>query len=228
MTPELENFCRRIGYQFADEQLLLRALRHRSCGADNNERLEFLGDGLLNLIIAESLFHRFSDVKEGQLSRLRANLVNGVTLSELATEMEFGAVLQLGEGERQSGGRQRASIRANAVEAVIGAIYLDSDFATTQQKVLTWYGSRLEEIDLAEPQKDAKTRLQEWLQARGKALPSYTLQASEGADHAQQFHIACKVAALKNAVIATGSSRKKAEQAAAQQVLELLEGSQNG
>lgn len=224
MSPELENFCRRIGHQFRDQGLLNRALTHRSFGADNNERLEFLGDGLLNLVIAQALYQRFRDGKEGELSRLRANLVNGETLAELAREMDFGEVLQLGEGERQSGGRQRNSILADAVEAVIGAIYLDSDFSYCQAKVLDWYASRLEKLDLATPQKDPKTRLQELLQARGEKLPEYRLQSREGEEHQQRFQVSCKVEVLSKPLLASGTSRKKAEQAAAEQVLAKLEG----
>ncbi len=142
MTAEKENFCARIGHRFHNEELLTQALSHRSYAAENNERLEFLGDSLLNLLIAEALYRRFPALKEGELSRLRANLVNGVTLADIATEMNFGEVLLLGDGERQSGGRQRRSILANSVEAVIGAISLDSDFFTCKARVTDWYRDR--------------------------------------------------------------------------------------
>lgn len=226
MSAAYQEFCRRIGYEFNDEALLKTALTHRSHGEGNNERLEFLGDSLLNLIIAEELFRKYQDLKEGDLSRLRAELVKGRTLAELASEMEFGSKLILGAGERSSGGHRRESILADAVEAVIGAIYLDSDFEGCRERVLAWYASRLETLNPKANHKDPKTRLQELMQSQGFGLPEYALMKAQGLEHQQVFTVSCKVAPLKSPLTASARSRRLAEQAAAEQVLQLLENEQ--
>ena len=220
-TPRLNQLQARLGYTFNDAALLTLALTHRSAGKANNERLEFLGDSLVNHVVAEHLYAQFPNATEGQLSRLRAKLVRGSYLAVLATEMDLGSCLILGAGERKSGGRRRHSILADALEALAGAILLDSDFATAHKVLSQWFADSLNHLELGD-ERDAKTRLQEWLQGRGHALPRYELAAVEGADHEQVFTITCHVAPLKDGVAAQGSSRRIAEQAAAQKVLEAL------
>ena len=215
---------RTLGYEFADNSLLALALTHRSAGNRNNERLEFLGDSILNHIIAEALYQKFPQAREGDMSRMRSSLVKGDTLAEVARELELGEHLQLGAGERKSGGRRRGSILADALEAVIGAILLDSDVDTCRQRVLAWYRPRLDQLDLRVDgaDKDAKTRLQEYLQARRKPLPEYQLLGVLGDDHNQQFHVACRLEKPVLVVEGAGSSRRRAEQAAARVALERL------
>ncbi|AQA18474.1 ribonuclease III [Halioglobus japonicus] len=213
---------RALGYEFADRSLLELALTHRSAGNRNNERLEFLGDSIVNHIIAEQLYHKFPDAREGDMSRMRAALVKGDTLAEVAQELELGEHLTLGAGERKSGGRRRTSILADALEAVTGAILLDSDVETCRRCVLAWFSTRLEELDLGSAGKDAKTSLQEYLQGRGKPLPEYELLGVLGDDHNQQFHVACRLTKPALVVEGAGSSRRKAEQAAARTALERL------
>nr|WP_221187789.1 ribonuclease III [Halomonas stenophila] len=219
MTP----FSRRIGHDFAQPELLELAMTHRSYGGRNNERLEFLGDSIVNFVIAEDLFQRFPQAREGQLSRLRARLVKGQTLAELAREMAFGECLRLGSGEMKSGGHRRDSILADAVEAVIGAIYLDAGMDTARSRVLAWYAERLEAINLQDTQKDPKTRLQEFLQSRQVALPRYEVVSVEGEAHAQTFTVECHVEMLEEHTLGIGASRRHAEQQAAQQALARLE-----
>lgn len=220
---DLSTLLRQLDYQFAEPHLLQVALTHRSAGGENNERLEFLGDAALNLIISEDLYRRFPDIREGELSRIRAALVNGKALAVLAGELGLGDHLQLGAGERSSGGHRRESILADALEAVFGAIYRDGGFDACRQVVLAQYRSRLEALDPNASHKDAKTRLQEFLQARKQPLPDYQVQDAQGQQHAQTFVVACRVAMLDKAVLAEGRSRRKAEQAAAQHALDLLE-----
>lgn len=212
----------RLGYQFSNLQLLQQALTHRSFSSDHNERLEFLGDSVLGLIIAESIFSRFPEAREGQMSRLRSQLVKGETLAEVARELDFAEHLRLGVGERKTGGQQRESILENTVEALIGAIYLDSNLAQTKQCVLAWFSSRLDNVDLDVSSKDPKSRLQEYLQGRKLALPHYQLVATSGVEHCQEFTIECQVESLNAKAQASANSRKKAEQAAASSVLEQL------
>lgn len=219
---ERQRLCSRLGYSFQNPDLLDLALSHRSVGAHNNERLEFLGDSLLNFYIAESLYHKFPKTKEGQLSRLRANLVCGETLAAIARDFGIGDCMNLGAGELKSGGFRRDSILADAVEALIGAIYLDSGDQQCRERVLVWYQSRLEELDLDKQHKDAKTRLQEYLQSRKQALPSYAVIDTSGEAHAQLFTVSCEVASAGQRITATGSSRKSAEQKAAAQMLSAL------
>ncbi|MDR5868215.1 ribonuclease III [Halomonas koreensis] len=223
MSNSLTLFSRRIGHDFAQSDLLELALTHRSYGGRNNERLEFLGDSIVNFVIAEDLFQRFPQAREGQLSRLRARLVKGQTLAELAREMDFGEHLRLGSGEMKSGGHRRDSILADAVEAVIGAIYLDAGMETARARVLAWYAERLEAIDLQDTQKDPKTRLQEFLQSRQAALPRYEVISVEGEAHAQTFTVECHVEMLEEHTRGIGSSRRHAEQQAAERALARLD-----
>ncbi len=213
---------KRIGYQFNDIGLLELALTHRSVDGKHNERLEFLGDSILSFVIADDLYHRFPKINEGDMSRMRATLVRGHTLAELGREFVLGEHLKLGPGELKSGGFRRDSILADAVEAIIGAIYLDSDIEAVRSVVLSWYQSRLESIEPGISQKDPKTRLQEFLQGRKKPLPVYSVTKIKGEAHNQEFTVSCQVAGLQHAIIALGSSRRKAEQAAAQLALEKL------
>ncbi|MGL5285700.1 MAG: ribonuclease III, partial [Aeromonas sp.] len=199
-----------------------RALTHRSAGSRHNERLEFLGDSILSLVIAEELFHRFPQVAEGDMSRMRATLVREKTLAELAREFELGDHLILGPGELKSGGFRRESILADTVEAIIGAVYLDSNMESIRSLLLGWYASRLEEIKPGVEQKDPKTRLQEILQGNRKPLPTYTVINVKGEAHNQEFTVQCDVVGLDIPLVGVGSSRRKAEQAAAQQALEQL------
>jgi len=211
-----------LGYQFRDLQLLGLALTHCSAGGQNNERLEYLGDAVLNYIIAEALYRRFPDVSEGEMSRMRASIVKGDTLAEVALDLQLGGELRLGAGERKSGGHRRTSILADALEAVAGAILLDGDVEQCRRCVLTWFASRLQQLAPGATDKDAKTRLQEYLQGRSNPLPEYELLRIEGDDHDQLFHVACRVSKPFMVVEGRGSSRRKAEQSAATSALERL------
>ncbi|MCP5205046.1 MAG: ribonuclease III [Pseudomonadales bacterium] len=213
---------RTLGHEFADPQLLVTALTHRSAGGTNNERLEFLGDSIVNHIIAEALYQRFPRAREGELSRMRASLVKGDTLAALGRELGLGEYLLLGPGERKSGGFRRGSILADAVEAVAGAVLLDGGTEPCRACVLRWFGSRLDSPAVGEAGKDAKTRLQEYLQGRGNPLPEYQLLAVEGEHHAQQFTVACHVARPQLVAEGHGNSRRRAEQAAAREALQRL------
>lgn len=223
MSQSLDTLSRRIGHTFSDPSLLELAMTHRSYGGQNNERLEFLGDSIVNFVIAEALFQRFSQAREGQLSRLRARLVKGPTLAELAREMGFGDYLRLGSGEMKSGGHRRESILADAVESVIGAIYLDAGMEVARARVLAWYAERLEAISLQDTQKDPKTRLQELLQSRQLPLPRYEVVAVAGEAHAQTFTVECHIEMLDGHATGVGASRRHAEQKAAEQALARLE-----
>jgi len=223
VSKSLSAFSRRIGHVFSDITLLELAMTHRSFGGQNNERLEFLGDSIVNFVIAEALYERFPQAREGQLSRLRARLVRGQTLAELAREMSFGECLRLGSGEMKSGGHRRDSILADAVEAVLGAIYLDAGMDVARARVLAWYAERLESIDLQDTQKDPKTRLQEFLQSRQSPLPRYDVVSVEGEAHDQTFTVECHVELLATHTLGTGSSRRHAEQQAAELALLQLE-----
>ncbi|NLQ18240.1 ribonuclease III [Marinomonas sp. M1K-6] len=223
MSSLYQKLCRRIGYFFADLGLLELALTHRSFGGKNNERIEFLGDSILNYVIAEDLFHRFPKAKEGELSRLRASLVKGDTLAELAREFELGDYLKLGAGELKSGGFRRDSILADAVEGIIGAMYLDAGMEVCREHILAWYKERLDAISLKLVTKDAKTRLQEYLQARKHALPQYDVVNIEGDPHDQIFHVHCSIELCEDAIEGKGNSRRIAEQNAATKALKKLE-----
>lgn len=213
-----------IDYRFEDPFLLREALTHRSVGAGNYERLEFLGDSVLNLVVAMRLYERHPDAPEGDLSRMRARLVRGATLTEVAAGLGLGQQVKLGEGELKSGGFRRASILADAFEALLGAIFIDGGYEACRGVVLQLFDPLIERLPDAEALKDAKTRLQEWLQARSRPLPQYRLEREEGADHAKKFHVAVHLQDDGTTVSAEGSSRRKAEQAAAALLLETLEG----
>ncbi len=213
---------KKLGYRFQQAELINLALTHRSANGEHNERLEFLGDSILSFVIADDLYHRFPKVNEGDMSRMRATLVRGNTLAELGREFVLGDYLKLGPGELKSGGFRRDSILADAVEAIIGAIYLDSDIETVRGIVLSWYQTRLEAIKPGVSQKDPKTRLQEFLQGRRKPLPVYTVTNIKGEAHNQEFTVSCEVAGIGSPVIGKGTSRRKAEQAAAETALEQL------
>ncbi len=220
---KLDRLQCRLGYQFADRGLLELALTHRSVGGINNERLEFLGDSIVNHVIADALFQRFPDAREGDMSRMRAALVKGDTLAKIARELELGECLKLGSGERKSGGHRRGSILADALEAVAGAVLLDSGFQDCRELLLGWFGERLDGVSKSGGQKDPKTRLQEYLQGRGLPLPGYELENVEGEDHDQQFEVSCRLHKPQLTTIGSGSSRRRAEQAAARAALEVLE-----
>ena len=222
MKP-IADLMRELGYTFKDESLLHLAMTHRSKGKENNERLEFLGDSILNFVIAQRLYEMFPKAREGQLSRLRASMVKGQTLAELAREHGLGEYLYLGSGEMKSGGHRRDSILADAVEAIIGAMYLDSDMATAKGFVLGWFEPRLQKLDLGQTQKDSKTRLQEHLQGHRQPLPVYELEKVEGKVHEQTFYVSCQVSLLPKPTLGKGSNRRKAEQDAAKEALTQLE-----
>jgi ribonuclease-3 len=211
-----------LGYTFKDAALLQQALTHRSAGSSNNERLEFLGDAVLGSVIAGELYHRFPRASEGRLSRLRASLVRRESLAEIARTLDIGDYLQLGPGERKSGGHRRDSIMSDAVEAILGAVYLDSDFTTCRRCILALFGARLQDLSETAVLKDPKTRLQEYLQARHRPLPEYAVIRISGEAHAQQFRVQCRVDGSEPS-LGVGSSRRQAEQDAAAQILQRLE-----
>lgn len=211
---------RALGYRFRDANLRTAALTHRSAGGSNYERLEFLGDALLGCVIGEALYRHLPRAPEGDLTRLRALLVREDTLAELARDLALGEALALGSGELKSGGFRRASILADALEALIGAVYLDSDFDTCRSLVLTLFATRLASLPAPSELKDPKTRLQEWQQARQQPLPVYRIVEVSGEPHVRTFTVECTC--VGHAVIATGSSRRKAEQEAAGRVLAAL------
>lgn len=207
-----------LGYSFSDSLLLEQALTHRSAGRRNNERLEFLGDALLNLIIAETIYERFPKASEGEMTRLRAALVNGSALAELAREEAVGDMLKLGPGELKTGGFRRDSILADSFEALIAAIYLDGGWLNCREHVRKLFSSRLETAD-TRVSKDAKTSLQELLQANALALPAYDLVNTSGDDHDKVFEVECTISSLEISATGSGSSRRAAEQAAADTIL---------
>lgn len=220
MQKPLAPLMRKIGYQFQEPALLEQALTHRSCKGQHNERLEFLGDALLGLVIAEALFARFPQTREGDLTRMRSSLVKGVTLASIAQELGLSEFLRLGPGELKSGGFRRESILADALEAIIGAIYLDTGMAACKAQIMLWFEQRLDEITPGQ-QKDSKTLLQEYLQGLRKPLPTYDVIATAGEAHQQTFTVRCTVPGMAP-ITATGSSRRKAEQDAAQYALEKI------
>lgn len=218
-----DRFNALTGYHFKQQDLLQQALTHRSFSRNsNNERLEFLGDSVLNLIISNYIYQRFSDADEGDLSRIRASLVKEETLAQIAREISLGDFINLGGGELKSGGYRRASILSDALEALIGAIYLDSDYRQTETAVLTLFRGQLDNIDTAASLKDPKTRLQEYLQARQQDLPVYEVEKTTGKSHAQLFTVRCNIGNPELRASGTGTSRKKAEQQAAQKLLDKL------
>ncbi len=225
MTEPLERLSRRIGYRFTDSSLLQAAMTHRSAGSRNNERLEFLGDGALNFVIGEAVFRKRADSPEGDLSRLRASLVREQTLGEIASDLDLGDYLRLGSGEMKSGGFRRPSILADAVEALIGAVYVDGGFDAARALVLRLYEDRLQSLPDADTLKDPKTRLQEYLQSRRMTLPRYSVLKVSGEPHKQNFQVECHVEDAGLTSLGEGASRRRAEQAAAESALhDLREG----
>jgi len=222
VTKDPEHLQRRLGYRFHNVQLLEQALTHRSFGQPNNERLEFLGDSILNCVIAVALYERFEHLKEGELSRLRASLVRQEGLHRVAARLELGGQLRLGEGELKSGGFRRPSILADALEAIFAAVYLDGGFETAKGVIDRLYQEMLDEIEPDATRKDAKTALQEWLQGRKLPLPCYVTTNIYGEAHAQEFEVICKVDALAVQTTGRGQSRRTAEQHAAELALAAL------
>lgn len=215
--------CRRLGYQFNTPGLLESALTHRSAGGGNYERMEFLGDAILSLVISEQLYQRFPQASEGQLSRLRSSLVKGDTLAELAKGFELGEYLHLGQGELKSGGFRRESILADALEAIFGAVYLDRGLEAVSELILRIYDGRIQQLTLDVPLKDPKTLLQEYLQSRRMAVPEYKTIDVQGEDHSQHFRVSCRIVALNLSSEGEGVSRRKAEQDAAMKLLSTIE-----
>ncbi len=222
MNPSIDSLMDKLDYRFAEPRLLEQALRHRSAGGEHNERLEFLGDGLLNFVIAEALFDRRPKAPEGELSRLRAVLVRRETLAELARNLGLGEYLILGSGEKKSGGFRRDSILADAMEAVMGAVLRDGGFAPARRLIRALYVDYLDNLPSKEELKDPKTRLQEFLQSRALPLPEYAVVEVSGKAHEQEFVVECRVRGLPEAVTSEGVSRRKAEQAAARKALAAL------
>lgn len=218
MSPKQSRLtlCSQLGYVFKQPKLLERALTHRSYAPDHNERLEFLGDSILGCVIASHLYISFPELSEGELSRLRSNLVKEETLVVLAQQLDLGAHLKLGEGERKSGGFRRPSMLADAMEALFGAVFLDGGFTEAEKVVLNLFVPYLAKVDVSTLGKDAKTLLQEYLQSRRIALPNYTVIATSGEAHAQSFQVECAIPSLDIAARGEGSSRRNAEQQAAQ------------
>lgn len=212
-----------LGYRFSQPDLLRQALTHRSHGSPHNERLEFLGDSVLNCVVAAQLFTAFGDLREGELSRQRANLVRQDTLAEISHSLSLGECLRLGEGELKSGGARRPSILADTLEAIFGAIYLDGGFTSAQQVVMRLYAPLLAAIDPSDSGKDPKTALQELLQGRKLPLPQYSLLTTRGEAHAQEFEVECAIPALGIRTAGQGASRRAAEQAAARSAMALAQ-----
>jgi len=219
-----EPLRQRVGYGFSRSELLAQALTHRSYGAPHNERLEFLGDAVLNCVVAAELFERFPDLPEGDLSRMRAHLVRQEALHQLAQNLGLGEHLRLGEGEMKSGGTSRPSILADAVEAVVGAIFLDGGFAAARETVRRLCEPLLKDLDPRSLGKDPKTLLQELLQARRIPLPQYSVLATRGAAHQQNFEVECLIPQLSVRTTGSGSSRRNAEQEAAMRAFEQIRG----
>ncbi|MCU7931167.1 MAG: ribonuclease III [Candidatus Thiodiazotropha sp. (ex Codakia rugifera)] len=222
MRADVEKLCRHLGYRFIDSQLIEQALTHRSVAGKNNERLEYLGDAILGFVIADALYHHFHDATEGQLSRLRSSLVKRDTLAEMAREFKLGDYLHLGHGELRSGGQSRDSILADGVEAILAAIYLDGGYQATREVIQRIFTPRLNKLSLKAHQKDPKTQLQEYLQASKIGLPSYEISNISGDPHDQLFKVICFITELDKKTTGLGSSRRKAEQDAALQMLTVL------
>lgn len=214
-----EKLSRKLGLHFRNPALVKRALTHRSAEADNNERLEFLGDSVLGFVIAERLYIKFNDANEGILSRLRATLVNQTSLAHLARKLNLGDYLILGSGELKSGGYRRDSILSDALEALIGALLIDQGMDACRQWILSLFSEQIESLSLQDWKKDPKTRLQELMQSRGLELPAYTLKSVAGSPHEQSFYVECRVPLTPDPCEGIGASRKKAEQQAAEKLL---------
>ena len=221
--PQRSDLERRIGHRFGNPALLEQALTHRSYGSPHNERLEFLGDGVLGCVVAAELCERFPEASEGELSRVRASIVREAALAESAQAIGLSAFLRLGEGEIANAGAERASTLADALEAVFGAAFLDGGYAAARAVIHKCLGSALQSVDAAAPATDAKTKLQEYLQARRRKLPTYRVAATTGAAHKQVFEVECVVSELGLAASGRGRSRRAAEQRAAENMLKLLD-----
>lgn len=213
-----------LHYRFQDASLLLQALTHRSASGTNNERLEFLGDAVLDFVISDAVFKRRPDADEGDLSKLRASLVKDTSLAQLAADLGIGEHLVLGSGERKTGGHRRESILADALEAIFGAVFLDSGFAAAAEIIERVFAQRLEDLPDAEDLRDAKTQLQEWLQARKLSLPDYELVSVTGKAHQQRFSVSCTVRELSQTTAGESTTRRKAEQQAARRMLAIFAG----
>lgn len=222
MTKKPEVLARKLGLVFDNPQLFVRALTHRSASSNNNERLEFLGDSILGFVIAEQLYDLFPDAPEGVLSRMRANLVNQRSLAEIARQHQLGDYLLLGSGELKSGGFDRDSILSDAIEAIIAALYQDQGMAACQKWIPELFADKLKSLSLGNGQKDPKTRLQELMQAKKLDLPQYELLTASGLAHEQTFKVQCRISLLPTPSIGAGVTRKGAEQAAAEIILEHL------
>lgn len=222
MILQPDKLAKKLGLQFNDPGLLKRALTHRSADAKHNERLEFLGDSILGYVIAECLYKKFPDADEGVLSRFRSSLVNQTSLATIARSLELGDYLIMGSGELKSGGYRRDSALSDAMEAIMGALVLDQGMEACRNWILQLFRAAIEPLSLENRNKDPKTRLQEIMQARGLPLPEYTLLTQKGQPHDQLFRVICKIALLKEVVQGEGSSRKKAEQEAAEMLLTRL------
>ncbi|MCU7923667.1 MAG: ribonuclease III [Candidatus Thiodiazotropha sp. (ex Dulcina madagascariensis)] len=222
MKADVDRLCRDLGYRFNDPRLIEQALTHRSAGGKNNERLEYLGDAILGFVIADALYHHFKQATEGQLSRLRSHLVKRDTLARIAREFNLGDYLNLGQGELRSGGQSRDSILADGVEAILAAIYLDGGYSASREVIQRIFTPRLQGLSLEHHQKDSKTQLQEYLQAKRIGLPGYEIMDVSGNPHDQVFSVLCEVPELEQRTIGQGTSRRKAEQEAASQMLTVL------
>ena len=219
MIAELE---KKLKYEFKNPENLQVALTHRSKGGDHNERLEFLGDAVVNFVIAEILYHQFPKATEGDLSRWRASLVNRDTLADLARIFDLGQYLQLGQGELRSGGNERHSILSCAMEAIIGAVYIDGGYEAASVCIALWYDDLLKSLSSAASHKDPKTLLQEYLQSHRLALPIYTVESIEGEAHQQTFIVSCQIEGVSGKTLGRGTSRRRAEQDCAQAMLEVI------
>jgi ribonuclease III len=223
--PRLERLQQRLGYRFVQPHLLVRALTHRSFGADHYERLEFLGDAVLGLAVSSLLYERFAASDEGDLTRVRAHLVREESLHRVALSLGLPDVMRLSEGEARSGGGQRPSILADTLEAILGAVYLDGGFPAAAHVLKRLYGDSIQGADVTSFGKDAKTELQEWLQARKLPVPAYRIESTRGQAHAQTFEVVCEVATLHLSESGEGRSRRQAEQEAARKMLATLRAS---
>ncbi|MGB0669147.1 MAG: ribonuclease III [Porticoccaceae bacterium] len=223
MASNVRQLQERLQYQFRDPELLSLALSHRSCGSRNNERLEFLGDAILGVTVSDFLYQQFPQAREGDLSRMRSQIVRAESLAQVAKNLQLGPELSLGPGEMKSGGQRRDSILGDTVEALIGAVYLDGDIQAASACVINWFKDLLNAASDTQPVKDAKTTLQEWLQQRSKPVPQYELVKTGGEAHSRLFTVSCKIDQVDKTISATASSRRKAEQLVAQQLLSELE-----
>lgn len=223
MVSNITQLQRRLGYVFNDPALLSLALSHRSFAGANNERMEFLGDAILGLVVTDYLYQQFPDAREGELIRMRSHIVRGESLAEVAKQLELGSDILLGPGEMKSGGHRRDSILGDTVEALLGAVYLDKGIDASRERIFDWFKSLFDSALEVKPLKDSKTTLQEWLQQRGKSLPDYKLVDTGGEAHSRLFTVSCKIDAVGQEMTAIATSRRRAEQMVAEQLLTELE-----